>query len=182
MIQTAYFWRTQSLMSVQMNIRISSSERNLSSQVHLCRIMPLLKAIEKLETLGEPNMGPQLKNEYAVEAEGLKKSFGYHHVLTGVSFKAQRGEHLVILGGNGCGKTTLINILATICHPSQGKVVIEGLDIRQQAANIRQKLGVVAHATMLYDDLTITENLRFYGRMYGVEALEEKIKEMILPF
>ena len=132
--------------------------------------------------MGEPNREPQFKNEYAVEAEGIKKSYGYHHVLTGVSFKAQRGEHLVILGGNGCGKTTLINILATICHPSQGKVVIEGLDIRQQAVNIRRKMGVVAHTTMLYDDLTITENLQFYGRMHGVAALEERIKEMVLRF
>ena len=121
-------------------------------------------------------MGPQLKNEYAVEAEGLKKSFGYHRVLAGVSFKAYRGEHLVILGRNGCGKTTLLNILATICHPSQGKVVIEGFDIRQQGVNVRQKLGVVAHATMLYEDLTILENLRFYGRMYGVVRSGRKNK------
>jgi len=123
-----------------------------------------------------------LKIEYAVEAEGIKKSFGYHHVLNGVNFKAQRGEYLVILGGNGSGKTTLINILATICHPYQGKIAIEGLDIRQQAVKIRRKLGIVAHATMLYNDLTIIENLRFYGRMYEVERLEERIKQMILRF
>jgi ABC-type multidrug transport system ATPase subunit len=123
-----------------------------------------------------------LKIEYAVEAEGLKKSFGYHHVLNGVTFKSPRGEHLVILGGNGCGKTTLLNILATICHPYQGKIAIEGLDIREQAVNIRRKLGVVAHTTMLYNDLTITENLRFYGRMYGVKSLEERIEQMVLRF
>jgi ABC-type multidrug transport system ATPase subunit len=138
--------------------------------------------LKELETIREPDMKPQLKSEYAVEAEGLKKSFGYHRVLTGVSFKVHRGEHLVILGGNGCGKTTLINILATICRPSQGKVVIEGQDIRQQATGVRRKLGVVAHTTMLYSGLTITENLRFYGRMYGVAALEERIKEMISRF
>jgi heme exporter protein A len=123
-----------------------------------------------------------LKIEYAVEAEGIIKSFGYHHVLNGVNFKAQRGEYLVILGGNGSGKTTLINILATICRPSQGKIAIEGLDIREQAVNIRRKLGVVAHATMLYDDLTIIENLRFYGRMYGVKSLEDRIEQMVVRF
>ena len=74
-----------------------------------------------METPKEPDMGTQLQHEYAVEAEGLKKSFGYHRVLTGVSFKAQRGEHLVILGQNGCGKTTLINILADGLPAHSGK-------------------------------------------------------------
>jgi heme exporter protein A len=123
-----------------------------------------------------------LQSEYTVEAKGLKKSYGYHQVLADVGFKARRSEHLVILGANGSGKTTLINILATICRPSQGKVIIEGLDSRQQAVKIRRKLGVVAHATMLYSGFTITENLRFYGRMYGVKAIEEKIKELVLRF
>jgi heme ABC exporter ATP-binding subunit CcmA len=118
-------------------------------------------------------------NERYIEVKGLKKSFGYHPVLNGVNFELRRGEYLVILGKNGCGKTTLINIIATLLQPSQGKVIINGLDTKKQAVAIRRKLGFVAHSTMLYNELTLQENLRFYGRMYSVTDLEKRITELV---
>ena len=74
-------------------------------------------------------MKPELSREYAVEVQGIKKSFGYHPVLKGINFRLRHGEYLTILGHNGCGKTTLLNILATMITPSQGQVLVEGLDI-----------------------------------------------------
>jgi heme exporter protein A len=116
---------------------------------------------------------------FAAEAVGLKKSYGYHRVLNGVNFNLRSGEHLVIVGRNGCGKTTLINILATLLNPSEGIVFFDGLDFRQKASEIRLKLGYVGHFGLLYSALTIRENLRFYGRMYSVPALETRVDELI---
>lgn len=120
-----------------------------------------------------------MKTDWAVEVEGLKKSFGYYPVLIGLSFKIPKGEHLVILGRNGCGKTTLLNIMATLLPLNQGKIKIEGLDIKKQALEVRRKLGVIAHASMLYNGLTITENLHYYGRMYGIPSCEKRTAELI---
>ena len=117
-----------------------------------------------------------------VEVEGLSKSFGYRRVLSGLSFKIAAGEHLVILGRNGCGKTTLINILATLVKPSYGKVIINGLDISKNDIGIRRSIGVVNHATMLYNSLTVAENLRFYARMYNIASPDGRTQELIELF
>jgi heme ABC exporter ATP-binding subunit CcmA len=114
-----------------------------------------------------------------VEVSGLKKSFGYHRVLTGVAFSLRPGEQLSVMGRNGCGKTTLINILATLLNPSDGKVRINGRDIQKHSQAVRRSQGYVGHSSLLYSALTVRENLRFYGRMFSVPSLEERIEELI---
>jgi len=114
----------------------------------------------------------------AIEVSGLEKSFGENHALRGIDLDISRGECLVIFGPNGAGKTTLLKVIATLLKPSAGKVFLDGTDIRKKAVQIRRKLSLVSHQTFLYDDLTVYENLRFYGRMYGVPGLEEKIREV----
>jgi len=116
---------------------------------------------------------------WAVEVQGLTKSFGDHHALRGIDLRVSRGEHLVIFGPNGAGKTTLVKILSTLVKPSSGSVRLDGIDIRDKPAQIRRKVGLVSHQTFLYDDLTIYENLKFYGKMCDVLDLEQRVSEVI---
>ncbi len=115
----------------------------------------------------------------AIEVQGLIKAFGDRFALKGVDLQVERGACLVVLGANGAGKTTLIKVLATIYRPSSGSVRIEGLDTRHKSVQVRQQIGVLGHQTSLYDNLTAYENLRFYGRMYGVADLDGHIRNTI---
>ena len=116
---------------------------------------------------------------WAVEARGLEKSFGEHCALRGIDLGVSRGECLVVFGPNGAGKTTLLKILSTLVKPSAGSVWLDGIDIREKPAQIRSRIGLVSHQTFLYDNLTVFENLKFYGKMYDVANLEKRIREVI---
>jgi heme exporter protein A len=124
--------------------------------------------------MNEPAASP-----WAVEVEGLTKAFGEQHALRGIDLKVAKNEHLVIFGPNGAGKTTLVRILSTLVRPSSGSIRLDGLDIRHKATEIRRKIGLVSHQTFLYDSLTVDENLRFYGRMYGIADSKKRINEVI---
>jgi len=115
----------------------------------------------------------------AIEVQGLTKAFGERYALRGIDLKVNRGECLVVFGPNGAGKTTLVKVISTLVKPSAGRVWLDGIDIRERPAQIRRRISLVSHQTFLYDDLTVYENLRFYGRMYGVPGLEEKIHEVV---
>lgn len=115
----------------------------------------------------------------AIECREITKSFRNRLALRGINLEVKRGESVVIFGPNGAGKTTLINILATIMKPSSGKVLIDGLNLQDNAEAIRRRIGIVTHQTFLYGNLTAYENLDFYGRMYDVPARKERINELI---
>ena len=115
----------------------------------------------------------------AIEARGLTKSFGDRYALRGIDLSVNRGEHLVIFGPNGAGKTTLVKVLSTLVKPSSGDVWLDGINIRDKPAEIRRKISLVSHQTFLYDNLTIYENLKFYGKMYDILDLEPQIREVI---
>ncbi len=115
----------------------------------------------------------------AMEIQGLTKSFGNRRVLRGIDFVVERGESLVIFGPNGAGKTTLIKVLATIMNPSSGRVLIDGLDLKNNAEEVRRQIGVVTHQTFLYSNLTTYENLEFYSRMYDVPNRKERIHQVV---
>jgi len=119
------------------------------------------------------------ETDLAVEVRGLDKSFGARRALTGIEFEAKAGECLAVLGLNGAGKTTLIRVLATLSRPSAGTIRLAGLDITREATGVRRKIGVVGHQPFLYDNLTAEENLRFYGRMYDVPDLGNRITEIV---
>ena len=118
-------------------------------------------------------------NAFAIEIQQLAKSFNVNLALKGIDLKLANGECLVVFGPNGAGKTTLIKILATLSRPSKGNVFLAGLDISKDAIQIRRQIGVVSHQTFLYDNLTAYENLKFYGKMYDVPSLEQRIFEVI---
>jgi heme exporter protein A len=114
-----------------------------------------------------------------IEVRGLVKAFGERVVLRGVDLRVQAGEFLTLVGPNGAGKTTLIRILTTLSKPTAGQVLINGLDLAENAAGIRRCLGVVCHQTLLYDELTAAENLEFYSRMYDLPTPQARIAEIL---
>jgi heme exporter protein A len=116
---------------------------------------------------------------WAVEARGLEKAFGEKRALRGIDLQVGRGECLVIFGHNGAGKTTLLKVLATLMKPSGGTIHINGRDIRDKPARTRREISLVGHQTFLYDDLTVYENLKFYGKMYGIVDLEQRVREVV---
>ncbi len=103
-----------------------------------------------------------------IQIRHLIKAFGSRVVLRDLSLTVELGEFVVLLGRNGAGKTTLMNILATLSRATGGQVIIGGLDVSRQAVQIRRYIGLVSHKTLLYDDLSGEENLRFYAKMYDL--------------
>ena len=114
-----------------------------------------------------------------VVVHNLVKRFGQKMVLRGIDLTVKRGDFIAVLGPNGAGKSTLLRILATLSRPSAGVVEIAGFNLPSQAAQVRQQLGVVTHSPLLYNELTAEENLRFYGRMYNLSNLTERVAEVL---
>jgi len=119
------------------------------------------------------------RNGRVIEVRKLVKRFGLKTVLRGLDFQVKSGEFVALLGPNGAGKTTFLRILASLSRPSLGEVRIAGYRLPAQAAAVRRRLGVVSHLPLLYGDLTAEENLRFYGRMYGIPLLSERVADVL---
>ncbi len=109
-------------------------------------------------------------NELAVEVVELTKKFGDFIAVDGVTFSIQRGEIFGFLGPNGAGKTTTIRMLLGLLAPTSGRATVLGYDIARQAEEIRQHIGYTSQRFSLYQDLTVGENLDFYGRTYGLRG------------
>ncbi len=114
-----------------------------------------------------------------IAVTGLTKTFGNLYALRNLSFSLNKGEFLTIFGPNGAGKTTLIRILSTITKASSGEIKIADLSFEDDSEKIRRQIGVIAHQTFLYENLTAEENLRFYGKLYDVENLSKKIETIL---
>ncbi len=114
-----------------------------------------------------------------IDVSRLVKRFGLKMVLRNLEFSVAQGEFVALLGPNGAGKTTFLRILSSLSSPTMGRVRVAGHDLPRQASAVRQRLGVVSHLPLLYGDLTAEENLRFYGRMYGVKAMDKRISEVL---
>jgi len=114
-------------------------------------------------------------DDIAVRICGLSKFYGSLKILNSVDLELYKGEFSVFFGPNGAGKTTLIKILATLIKPSAGKVYINGHSLKKEPQEIRRTVGIVSHEHFLYYDLTVEENLRFFGQLYRVCNLSEKI-------
>ncbi|MBI4734098.1 MAG: ABC transporter ATP-binding protein [Rubrobacteridae bacterium] len=114
-----------------------------------------------------------------IQVLGITKTFGKRKVLDNISFDLEKGGFLSLFGPNGAGKTTLVKIIATLVAPSKGEVKLCGLDPYKDSAAIRAKIGLISHSPLLYLDLSAEENLRFYGAMYNIENVEERIDELL---
>jgi ABC-2 type transport system ATP-binding protein len=118
-------------------------------------------------------------HSHAIIVRGLVKSFGDRRALDGISLEVRRGELFCLLGPNGGGKSTLFRILATLLLPDVGTAFIANYDVVSQAAFVRARLGVVFQSPSLDGKLTILENLRCGGALYGLrgDTLETRIAE-----
>ena len=115
----------------------------------------------------------------AIEIRGLRKAYGRTAVLRGLDLDVRRGDTLTVLGPNGTGKTTLINILASLTRPDAGTIRVAGLDMARLGHNVRRITGVVTHEPMLYDQLTGYENLKFTAKIFGLERTEDRIAAVV---
>jgi ABC-type multidrug transport system ATPase subunit len=117
----------------------------------------------------------------AIKTEGLTRRFGDFTAVDHISFNVEQGEVFGFLGPNGSGKTTVIKMLTGILPITEGKAWVDGIDVSADPDEVRLRIGYMSQKFSLYDDLTVFENLRFYGRVYGLSgaALEKKIDETI---
>ncbi len=120
--------------------------------------------------------------EYAIQAENLTKKFGGFTAVDNISFQIPKGIIFGFLGPNGSGKSTTIRMLCGVLSPTSGTGTVLGLDIVRQTEQVRQNLGYMSQRFSLYEDLTVEENLDFYGGIYGLDqdVCNERKKELIL--
>ena len=114
-----------------------------------------------------------------LEARGLRRSFGGLRVLRGVDLVVRAGEAVVVAGPNGAGKTTLLRLLAGLMRPEAGEVLVQGHPVRGGDAAGRRGIGFVSHQSLLYDDLTLAQNLAFAARLYGLPRPAETARRAL---
>src|ERR1700756_704867 len=120
-------------------------------------------------------------NGLAISAEHLVRKFGNFTAVNDVSFQVQKGEIFGFLGPNGSGKTTVIKMLTGLLPLTRGSAVVEGLDVRTHSEEGRERIVYMSQKFSLYDDLTVVENLTFYGRIYSLppDQLKRRMNEII---
>jgi len=125
-----------------------------------------------------------MPNQPAVFAEDLRYRYGQRTALDGVSFEVGKGECFGLLGPNGSGKTTLFRLVGTLLAMQDGGLKLAGTDVRREPHAIRRKLGIVFQHTSLDVKLTVAENLRHQGHLYGLSgpALEKRSAELLELF
>jgi ABC-type multidrug transport system ATPase subunit len=120
-------------------------------------------------------------NGSAIVAQNLVRKFGNFVAVNDISFRVEKGEIFGFLGPNGSGKTTVIKMLTGLLPLSGGNAHVEGLDVRTSAEEVRERIGYMSQNFSLYNDLTVLENLTFYGRIYSLAAdqLKRRINEIV---
>jgi len=114
-----------------------------------------------------------------IGARRLRKAYGYAVVLDDVSLELAPGQCLALLGPNGAGKTTLLRILATLLRPTSGELAVAGVDALKHPEAARAAIGVVAHGSYVYEDLSALENLRFWTVMAGGDASWARLRSAL---
>ncbi len=122
----------------------------------------------------------QLKNK-VIEVENLVKRFGSFEANKNLNFEVYEGEIFGFLGANGAGKTTAMKILCGLLKPTSGNIKVGGYDIYTQTEKIKKNIGYMSQKFSLYEDLTVTENIRLYGGIYGLnrKEIQKRSKELI---
>lgn len=120
-----------------------------------------------------------MNDQYAIDVNGITKSFGKREVIHGLDIQVRKGEIFGFLGPNGSGKTTFIRMLCGLLKPDGGSGTCLGLDLIRESATIKTQVGYMAQKFSLYGDLTVSENLHFLGRTYQIDNLKERVAEAI---
>ncbi len=116
-----------------------------------------------------------------IEVVQLTKRFGGFTAVDSISFEVSAGEIFGFLGANGAGKTTAIRMLCGLLSPTEGSAKVAGFDIYRESEQIKQNIGYMSQRFSLYENLTVEENIRFYGGVYGLRSktLKEKSSQLI---
>jgi ABC-2 type transport system ATP-binding protein len=121
-----------------------------------------------------------LEHNKIISVSNLTKTFGDFTAVNNISFEVAKGEIFGFLGANGAGKTTAIKMLIGISKPSSGEATVAGFDIAKQSEMVKKNIGYMSQKFSLYDDLTIKENITFFGGIYGLSRKEIKEKTAVL--
>lgn len=122
-----------------------------------------------------------MKKENAIYVENLTKMFGDFTAVNNISFEVGKGEVFGFLGANGAGKTTAMKMLIGILKPTSGHAQVASFDVASQADEVKKSIGYMSQRFSLYNDLTIKENITFFGGIYGLKksVIKEKTQELI---
>ncbi|PKP16474.1 MAG: ABC transporter, partial [Bacteroidetes bacterium HGW-Bacteroidetes-23] len=114
--------------------------------------------------------------EKIIIVENLTKQFGNFTAVKGISFHVNKGEIFGFLGANGAGKTTAMKMLIGISNPTNGRANVAGFDVHRQSEKVKQNIGYMSQKFSMYDDLTVKENITFFGGIYGLSRKQINIK------
>ncbi|MFH0989374.1 MAG: ABC transporter ATP-binding protein [bacterium] len=106
--------------------------------------------------------------DHAIEVKNLTKKFGSFAAVDNVSFTVNRGEIFGFLGANGAGKSTTIRMLIGLLEPTDGSATVGGFDVKTQTDLLKRNIGYMSQRFSLYEDMTVEENIRFFGGVYGL--------------
>lgn len=122
-----------------------------------------------------------MKEENVIISKGLTKRFGDFTAVDAITFEVKKGEIFGFLGANGAGKTTAMKMLIGISNPTGGEATVAGFDVHTQQDAIKKNIGYMSQKFALYDDLTVAENITFYGGIYGLsrKQIREKRTKLI---
>mgnify|MGYP003640276662 CR=1 FL=1 len=121
-----------------------------------------------------------MNSDKVIQVEGLTKMFGDFTAVNAITFNVEKGEIFGFLGANGAGKTTAMKMLIGISTPTSGAATVAGFDVFTQAEDIKKNIGYMSQKFALYDDLTVKENITFFGGIYGLSRKIIKEKSDIL--
>lgn len=114
-----------------------------------------------------------------IKTVGLGLVIDDRPILRDINLEIGPGEFVAILGANGAGKSTLLKIIATLTHASSGQLQLFGKSVTRESAELRSRIGLIAHQSMLYRELSARENLRFFARLYGIAKPAERVELLL---
>lgn len=122
-----------------------------------------------------------MENSNVIQVKGLTKEFGGFTAVNAISFQVKKGEIFGFLGANGAGKTTAMKMLIGILRPTSGNAFVVGYDVSNQVESIKKNIGYMSQKFALYDDLTLNENITFFGGIYGLsrQSIQDKTKVLL---
>ena len=120
-------------------------------------------------------------SEPAIDAQALTRRFGTFTAVDAITFHVERGEVFGFLGANGAGKTTAMRMLIGLLKPTSGSATVAGYDITRQSEQVRRRIGYMSQKFSLYENLTVLENIEFFGGIYGLsdERIKSKTEELL---
>ncbi|MCB0534181.1 MAG: ABC transporter ATP-binding protein [Saprospiraceae bacterium] len=118
--------------------------------------------------------------DYAIQTDHLTKTFGNFTAVNAISFEVAPGEIFGFLGANGAGKTTALKMLTGLLKPSSGQAWVAGIDVTRKPEHVKRRIGYMSQKFSLYEDLTVRENIRLYGGIYGLKRADIKSKTTTL--